>query len=118
MESLTSKEFFEKLKNNDLKPASILMGIVKKSESDKELMFASKGNLKHWTAIPATMIEAVKVLKNFTHEEINYTFVKLRLQAPTNPEAKVLFDILMVSVPSEMHHEGSCGMHKTCINHY
>lgn len=112
MESLTSKEFFEKLKSNNLKPAFALVGIVKKSEKENEILFAAKGNFSHWTAIPAAMIESVKVIKSFKTQEISFTLVRLSLHAPGNSEAKVIFDLLTAFVPAEMHHECSCGEEK------
>jgi hypothetical protein len=114
MESLSNKEFFEKLKTNHLKPAFALMGIIKKSDKDQEVMFTSKHDFHHWIAIPSSMIESVKVIKSFSSAEVNYTLVKLHLVPPTNPEAKTLFDLLTLLVPKKMCHEGgSGGMNKS-----
>ena len=55
MESLSSKEFFEQLKTNAVKTPLVIKGIVKKSETDSELLFAKKGDLSNWIKIPSSI---------------------------------------------------------------
>lgn len=95
MESLTSKEFFEQLQKNTLKPALILKGIVKKSDKDAEVLFAKKGDFMNWIKVPASMVESVNVWKTFSKENETFALVKLRLKAPSNSEAQVLYDLLL-----------------------
>jgi hypothetical protein len=94
METLTSQEFFAMLKTNSLKTTSGLKGIVKKSEKDTELLFTKKGDFHNWIKIPSSMVESVKMFKTFTKEDITYAVVKLQLKTPSNPEGKVLYELL------------------------
>jgi hypothetical protein len=110
MESLKTKDFLEKLKTNNLKPNLKLIGIVKKSDKEDEVLFASKHNFHHWVAIPASMIESVVVIKNIPWGEANYSLVKLNLQAPTTPESKTLYDLLAATHHDESHLHGIFGM--------
>ena len=86
------------------------MGIVKKSDKDDEVMFASKHNPTHWVAIPASMIESVIVLKNISWGDVSYTLVKLHLQTPTNAETKTLYDLLGAIAAEGHHHEAFAGI--------
>ena len=104
MESLNTKDFLEKLKNNSFKSTFSLVGIVKKSDKDNEILFAGKHNFNHWVAIPASMVESVTVLKSIPWGNNQYTFVKLNLNTPTNPETKTLYDLLQGSSMGHGHH--------------
>jgi hypothetical protein len=108
MESLSSKEFFEQLKTNSLKPSFTLKGIVKKSDKESEVLFTRKGDFEHWVPIPSSMIESVTVLKTFSKENEVYTVVTLHLKMPTTPEGEVLFKLLSTSEMGEMAGE-KCG---------
>ena len=110
MEALNAKEFLEKLKTNTLKAGLKLVGIVKKSDKDGEVMFASKLNPTHWVAIPASMIESVVVLKELHWGDASYTLVKLHLQTPTNAETKTLYDLLAATAAEGHHHEAFAGI--------
>ncbi|MGP8216621.1 MAG: hypothetical protein ACLQQ4_13735 [Bacteroidia bacterium] len=128
METLTTKEFIEQLKTNSLKLPLVIKGIVKKSESDAEVLYARKGDFSNWLKIPATMIESVRLLKSFTKEDNTFAVVKLKLKAPANAEGKVLYDLLSLTEKSclkekPMHKPGCtiggeghfcphCGCHK------
>ena len=94
MESLSSKEFFDKLKSNTLKPSFVLKGIVKKSGKDSEVLFTRKGDFTKWVAISSDMIESVNVLKTFTKGNETFIVVKLHLKDPSTPEGKVLYELL------------------------
>src|ERR1700752_3639744 len=104
MEILKTKEFLEKLKTDTLKTSLKLVGVVKKSDKDDEVLFASKHNPTHWVGIPAAMIESVIVLKEFHWGEAKYTLVKLHLQTPTNAETKALYDLLKATASEGHHH--------------
>lgn len=108
MESLSSKEFFEQLKTNSLKPSFTLKGIVKKSEKESEVLFARKGDFEHWVPIPASMIESATVLKTFSKNNETYTVVKLHMKTPTTPEGEVLFKLLSSEETDEISGE-KCG---------
>jgi hypothetical protein len=110
MESLKTKEFLDKLKTNTLKPGLKLVGLVKKSDKEDEVLFASKHNFHHWVTIPAAMIESVVVLKNIQWGDASYTLVKLQLQTPTNPETKILYDLLAATSDDDSHLHGIFGM--------
>ena len=121
MESLNTKEFLEKLKTNTLKASLKLVGIVKKSDKDDEVHFASKHNPTHWVAIPVSMIESVTVLKELNWGDTSYTLVKLHLQTPTNAETKTLYNLLAATASEGYHHEAFAGignlMHKFWHSH-
>lgn len=108
MESLSSKEFFEQLKTNSLKPSLAIKGIVKKSDKDSEVLFARKGDFGNWVTIPASMVESAKVLKSFSKENEIYTVVKLYLKTPTTPEGEVLSKLLFSTENEESTGE-KCG---------
>jgi hypothetical protein len=108
MESLSSKEFFEQLNTNNLKPSFTLKGIVKKSAKDSEVLFTKKGDFEHWVSIPASMIESVTVLKTFSKENETYTVVKLHMKTPTTAEGEVLLKLLSSNEMEEMTEE-KCG---------
>ena len=112
MESLKTKEFLEKLKTNTLKAGLKLVGIVKKSDNENEVLFAGKHNFSHWVAIPASMIESVTVVKELHWGDASYTLVKLHLQTPTNPETKILYDLLAATTSEGFHHEAFEGVSK------
>jgi hypothetical protein len=133
MEKLSSKEFFEQLKTNSLKPAFALKGIVKKSDKDSEVLFAIKGSFDKWISIPATAIESAIVLKTFAKEDKTFTVVKLHLKKPTTPEGQVFYDLLSAMEKEEMKSDkcqpedggaehfsacqgmkGHCGCHNGC----
>lgn len=107
MESLSTKDFLEKLNTNNLKPGLAVVGIVKKAENKAEVMFASKNDFSHWMEIPVSMIGSVNVLKNISWEGNNFTLVKLHLNKPTDAEAKILFELLDEFI-SEKNKEGKC----------
>jgi hypothetical protein len=109
MESITTKEFLEKLKINNLKPAFVLKGLVKPSEKESEILFSQKQDILHWITIPASMIESVTVLKSLPNRYEPSAFVKLRLKSPSNPEANVLYELLM-SMREDGRHECNCAM--------
>jgi hypothetical protein len=113
METLTTKEFFEQLNSNILKQPFILKGIVRKSEKDSEVLFTSKGDCTGWTAIPASMIESVKVIKTLNKESTSMAEVILHLKAATTPEGKVLADLLS---SAEQCNCNECNIHKS--EHY
>ena len=121
MESLNTKEFLEKLKTNTLKAGLKLVGIVKKSDKDDEVQFASKQNPTHWVTIPASMIESVVVLKEIHWSDTNYTLVKLHLKTPSNAETKTLYDLLVATASEGHNHEAFAGignlMHKFWHEH-
>lgn len=102
MEALSSKEFFEQLKTNSLKPFFTLKGIVKKSDKESEVLFARKGDFENWVTIPASMVESAIVLKTFSKENELYTVVKLYLKTPTTPEGEVLYKLLSSNENEEM----------------
>jgi len=115
METLTSKEFFDQLKTNTLKPCSALKGIIKKSEKDSEVLFAIKGNLTNWVTIPASMIDSVNVLKTFSKEDTTFAVVKLHLKTPTTPEGKVYHELLSLFGKEEKQ-EGQCGCNNNAMD--
>jgi hypothetical protein len=78
-----------------LNPGTKLMGFVKKSENDSEVLFAFKHDMANWIAIPETMIESVNIIKNIPNERL-LTLVILHLKAPSEPEAKILYDLLAI----------------------
>lgn len=108
MESLSSKEFFEQLNNNSLKPSFTLKGIVKKSEKESEVLFAKKGDFEHWVPVPASMIESVTVLKTFSKGDEIYNVVKLYMKTPSTPEGEVLLKLLSSGEMDDMQGE-TCG---------
>ncbi len=108
MESLSSKEFFEQLNTNSLKPSFTLKGIVRKSSKDSEVMFNKKEDFEHWVAIPAHMIESVTVLNTFSKNSEIYTAVKLHMKTPTTPEGEVLFKLVTSDEIKAMPEE-KCG---------
>ena len=108
MEKLTSKEFFDQLKANTLKPAFTLKGIVKKSENDSELLFTRKGDFINWIKIPSSAIESVIVLKTFSKEDKTFVVVKLHLKPPTSPEGKLFYELLS-SIEKEETAGRKCG---------
>lgn len=108
METLTSKEFIEKLKSNSLKQSTCIKGIVKNSEKDAELLFKRKGD-SAWITMPSSMIESVKVIKTFTKENETFVVVKLQLKTPTTPEGKVLFELLSSAEKSCCDSKCECG---------
>ena len=108
MGSLSSKEFFEQLNTNSLKPAFTIKGIVKKSDKDSEVLFTRKGDFEHWVPIPSSMIESATVLKTFSKGNQVYTVVNLHLKPPATPEGEVLFKLLSTSEMQEMIGE-KCG---------
>ncbi len=105
MESLSSKEFFDQLKTNALKPAMVLKGIVKKSDKDSEVLFTKKGDFTNWVKIPSSMIKSVFVIKTFSKAEERFTVVKLHLNTPETPEGTVLFELLSLKGKEEMGDE-------------
>jgi hypothetical protein len=97
MKSISTKEFFEKLNSNNLKPVSKLLGVVKKAEKESEILFAFKGDLSRWINIPESMIEGACILENIPSEEGDeLTLVKLHLKTPSTPEGAVLFELLSI----------------------
>jgi hypothetical protein len=96
MEALTTKELFEKLHSDNLKAPSALLGIIKKSDKQSELLFTFKHDSSNWVRIPQSMIESAYVLKDIPGNEDKLTLVKLQLKTPSDGEAKVLFDLLSV----------------------
>lgn len=110
MEKLTSKEFFEQLKANTLKPDFKLKGLVKKSDKDSEVLFARKGSVEKWIGIPSSMIESAIVLKSFKKEEDTIILAKLQLKKPTTPEGQLFYDLLF-SLETEARSGGNCGCH-------
>jgi hypothetical protein len=104
MQALSSKEFFEHLNSNNLKPSVILEGIVKKSENSSEVMFSRKGEFGNWIRIPSSLIGGAFVLKTFVKDSGSYAEVKLQLAPPSNPESKALFDLLaLASLKKKAH---------------
>jgi hypothetical protein len=102
MVTLSAKEFIEKLKSNNLKSATVLKGIVKKSESDTEVLFAGKGDFGNWIKIPSSMIEEVTILNTFTKENETFAVVKLHLKASDTPEGKIFNDLTASMGKDEM----------------
>ena len=91
---LSSKEFFEKLNSGNLKPSVPLIGTVKPSEKESEVLFARKGDFNNWVHIPSSMVDSADVIKSFNIEEQPVTLVKLSLKTPSTAEGKVLYDLL------------------------
>lgn len=114
METLSSKEFFDQLKTNSLKPAFALKGIVKKSETATEVLFTTKGNFDHWVTIPSSMIESVKILKTFSKDGGTFIVAKLYFTPPITPEGKVFLDLLSVVGGQEMN--SGCGCSDKALN--
>ncbi len=112
MEFLSSKEFFEQLNTNMLKPSFVLLGTVMKSENDSEVLFARKGEFGNWVKIPSSMVDLAQVLKSFTKDGETYTVVKLKLKSPTTPEGKVLQELLAKGHEDDRHEHVSSWKHK------
>jgi hypothetical protein len=94
MEAIPSKEFLQQLNSGSLKSAAKIFGIVKKADDPANLQFAFKGDKSNWITIPGAMIDHVHILKTFSCEDETMTLVKMRLKEPSDPEAKVLFELL------------------------
>jgi hypothetical protein len=93
-EKISSNDFIEGINSENLKPASIIFGKVKKSDKDSEVLFAFKGDKSNWTRIPANMIEHAHLIKSFTCKDEKISLVKIHLKIPSDPEAKVFHDLL------------------------
>lgn len=96
MQSITSKEFMEKINSGKLKSSGHIFGKVKKSDSPSEVSFAFKAEKLEWIRIPSGMINHVHVIKTFTMDGEDVALVKIKLNEPENKEAKVLYDLLSV----------------------
>jgi hypothetical protein len=96
MEPITSGEFIERLNSGNLKPVTKLLGFVKKSEKNSEVLFAFKHDMASWISIPALMIESVYVLKNIPDEINPLTLVRLKLKLPSISKAKNLHGLLTI----------------------
>jgi hypothetical protein len=92
--AMPAKEFAEKLNSGNLKSSAHIIGKVKKSESKNEVLFAFKAPELQWMALPVSMIEHVHVIKSFKIENEDVSLVKIKLNQPSDKEAKVLYDLL------------------------
>jgi hypothetical protein len=92
--AISAKEFAEKINSGNLKSSAHIFGKVKKSENKNEVLFAFKAPELHWMPLPVSMIEHVHVIKSFKIADEDVSLVKIKLNQPSDKEAKILYDLL------------------------
>jgi hypothetical protein len=92
--AMSAKEFAEKLNSGNLKSSAHIFGKVKKSESKNEVLFAFKAPELNWMPLPISMIEHVHVIKSFKIGDEDVSLVKIKLNQPSDKDARVLYDLL------------------------
>lgn len=115
MKTLTGKEFFEQLNSNSLKQPLIIKGIVKKSENNSDVLFKGSGDSSDWVKIPSSMVESVKLMKTYTREGASMAIVEITLKESTNPESKVLAELLSFTEQCKCK-ECNCNKSEHCQN--
>ena len=122
METLTPKDFTEKLNANAFKSLFTLQGFVKKSDAAAEILFTQKNTGENWIKIPTTIIDSVLVLKIFESADQTNIIVKLQFKEATTSEGIVFQKLLMTDYTYCMcscqgMKCGAGGNHCGCGNH-
>jgi hypothetical protein len=94
MESISIKDFVEKLNTGSITQPSKLLGLVKKSDKESEIQFAFKHDMTNWISIPTSLIESVSIIKNISGSDSRMVLAKVHLKEPLSAEAKILFTLL------------------------
>lgn len=122
MKIINSKDFFDQLNSDTIKPLITISGYVKKSDDKNELYFSHLNDGINWIKIPSLMIDSVKIL-SYNYDELSLgekqIMATLYLYEPTNKEAKILFELINLEKNNSKCHCENFSMHKkeTCVCH-
>jgi hypothetical protein len=115
MKLFTSKDFFDQLNTDSIKPLITISGFVKKSEDKTKLYFSLQNDGINWIKIPSLMIDSVKIL-SYNYDEFSLSekqiMATLYLNEPTNKEAKILFELINIEKNNSKYHCENFSMHK------
>ncbi|MGZ4037142.1 MAG: hypothetical protein ACXVPQ_04890 [Bacteroidia bacterium] len=98
----------DKLQHDTLRPACLLKGFVKKTDSETEILFKPKEPKGSWIKLPVSVISSAVVLKRISCGEETNTLVKLHLKMPSTLEGKALYELLTAFSAGEKARGSGC----------
>jgi hypothetical protein len=94
-DTMSASEFFKKLEEGNLFAPTILNGMVKPSEDDKDhFLFAPSGDCNNWVKIPKALIAEVRPLGNVSCKDHTHARVEFMLSEPKTAEGRALLSLL------------------------
>jgi hypothetical protein len=93
--TFSGKEFAEALAAGSLKESVTLIGMVKKSEDDPDIVHFTPGTVcESWVPLPVSMIDRVEIGGKVPCDGHEHDYVRISLKEPSSPEALVLAALL------------------------
>ena len=94
-EKLSNHDFFEKLHEGSLTAPTILTGMGKESEDDKDsFQFAPVGKCDQWVKMPKTMLHSARLIRKVPCKDHSHSVVEFKLSDSKIPEVRALMSLI------------------------